>query len=133
MKMRPLFAIVFAVACFWPTDLCSCPPALYFGVVEGVVTKDNALVAGADVTVGLGWRTCVFSFPSMLVDGSDTKTDPAGRYHYQLRALAGSDTSCLRIVARSGPDSAVTSGVRIRLGEGKPELGQTVRIDLALP
>jgi hypothetical protein len=134
-----LAATLLALACVLPTDACGCPPALGVGTVFGVVARaDGEAAPGAEVRVEARLFGCASAEPNALVDPPTTRTDAAGRYRYELRAISPSDTACLRLVARAAPersDSAVAAGGRMRLvpSYGTRVRPESLRIDLRLP
>jgi hypothetical protein len=140
MKTVATLAItLLALACVLPTDACGCPPALGIGTVFGVVTRaDGAAAPGAVVRVEARVFGCASAEPNTLVDPPTTRTDAAGHYRYELRAISPSDTACVHVVARAAPerpDSAVAAGVRMRLvpSYGTRARPESLQVDLRLP
>ncbi len=127
-----------AAACLSPTGMCACPPALGLADLSGAVTRAGRPVRGAVVRVDLRARGCADTTRSTLVDRPETTADTLGRYTYQARSAAPSDTACVRVTAvdTSGGrrDSAVATAPRVRLtsSHGTRERPPVIRLDVAL-
>ena len=132
-------AVLTVGGCLWPTDVCSCPPALGIGTVAGfVVRSDGAPAPGAIVRVHVPLRTCGDTLEA-LVDATTTRATNDGRYRFDLRSISPSDTACLSLhaldTAGGRADSVALAGIRMRLvpSYGSRRTPDSLRVDLLLP
>ena len=110
--------VLLGLACSSPTGMCACSPAMARGIVAGVVTNPSG-APSSNVEVRAEVRPFGCSLTSTdLMHTFRAVTDGAGRYRHDMVIAVGSDTACVRIVARSaagqGSDSVVVNGVRMR-------------------
>ena len=129
--------VLLGLACSSPTGMCACSPSMARGIVAGVVTNPTG-APSPNVEVRAEVRPFGCSLTKNdLLHTFRAVTDGAGRYRHDMMVAVGSDTACVRIVARSaagqGSDSVVVNGVRMRFkyssGNVRPD---SLRIDLQL-
>lgn len=135
-KLTALFAIVAALSCAGPTDVCGCSPALPFATIYGVVTDaEGTAVEGARIHARVGNAQCNASFRPLDIQSPMTGAD--GSYRSTILLLGGITTGeCLEAWAEpaAGTHAVASDPVRFAVNFNWGAAGgpDSVRVDLQL-